>query len=170
MNLDFAVQISRLFIPVVAFAGIFIAWQQFQTNREKVRIDLFQRRLDIYKSLLKAVYLTSYFDEDDSGEIFQKLEQAMDEAYFLLPENIYKLIEPIEKRAYKVSDMHWRAGLLQKRLAEPIEERTFYKEGQLEAEYKDLTEAFKVEISWFRRSAHDLLRSSFKEVLGFYKF
>lgn len=171
MSLDDAVQISRLFIPLIALSGIFIAWQQFQANREKVRIDLYQRRLEVYKALLEAIQITSFFDEDrDDSEVFRKLSQSMDEAYFLLPERIYKRIEPIEERAHRISSMHWRAGYMQENLAKPLGERYSYEEGELEAEYEKLSAEFKAEIDWFREKAHPLLRSVFKDVLGFYKF
>jgi hypothetical protein len=59
---------------------------------------------------------------------------------------------------------------MQEQLAKPLSERYGYEEGELEASYKKLSNDFKSEISWFWENAHELLRESFKEVLGFYKF
>ncbi|WP_321528324.1 hypothetical protein [Sedimenticola selenatireducens] len=171
MTMEMAVEVSRLFIPIVAVAGVFIAWQQFQANKAKIRVELYQRRLDVYRVLLEAIQVTSYLDEErDEHEVFSKLELALDEAYFLLPESIYQKIQPIEERAYNIHHMHWSAGNMQESLAKPLSERIGYKQGQLEAQYKQLSDEFKKEVEWFREHAQPLLRESFKEVLGFYRF
>ena len=90
MTIEDAVNVSRLFIPLVAFTGIFIAWQQYQANKEKVRLDLYQRRMDIYRALLEAMEKIVEQDDDYENHIFLSLEKSMDEAYFLLPESVYK--------------------------------------------------------------------------------
>src|SRR5690242_16998721 len=45
----FIILLAALLTPFVAIFGGFIAWQQWRTAREKLKIDLFDRRLPIYE-------------------------------------------------------------------------------------------------------------------------
>lgn len=47
---DFA---AGLLTPVIAVLATYIAWQQWQTNRLRVKHDLYERRLVIYSALIQ---------------------------------------------------------------------------------------------------------------------
>jgi hypothetical protein len=41
---------QALLTPVVATVGVYVAWQQWRTNYQKLRYDLFEKRYSIYKA------------------------------------------------------------------------------------------------------------------------
>jgi hypothetical protein len=103
MNIQFLVDISRLFIPVIAFIGMYIAWQQFTANREKFRFELYDKRFNIYITVFQFTDKLLW----DGGELLEKEYAGFDasciEAEFLLPERIC-----IEIRALKLAVRSWR--------------------------------------------------------------
>jgi len=98
MNIDLSllVQISRLFIPVVAIAGIYIAWHQYSANREKVRFDLYEKRFNIYNSISQTLN-SLLWSEGLSREQFHSYQTACNEAQFLLPDEVYLEVKKIRE-------------------------------------------------------------------------
>jgi hypothetical protein len=88
MNLDTLVNVSRLFIPIIAFIGMYIAWQQFTANREKIRFELYDKRFAIYTTVFKFVDTILWSDWDSITEEYLKFDIACHEAEFILPESI----------------------------------------------------------------------------------
>ena len=91
------VEISKLSLPVIAIASIFIAWQQYSANREKLRLELYDRRFKIYDLVVQSIYATQFgLGGYEDGE-YAELDTAFNEAQFLLPENIYKVVQRSQK-------------------------------------------------------------------------
>ena len=56
MFVDEAIKIfSGLLTPVIAIVAVYIAWQQWQTNRQKLILDRYDRRLRIYEEVRKIL-------------------------------------------------------------------------------------------------------------------
>ncbi|EHH1037873.1 hypothetical protein J7077_004805 [Vibrio parahaemolyticus] len=91
------IEISQLSVPVIAVASVFIAWQQYSANREKLKLDLYDRRFKIYDIVVQSIYSTQFglgeYDENEYAELYT----AVNEAQFLLPENVYKVITKSQK-------------------------------------------------------------------------
>jgi len=68
-------------LPAIAVGGAFIAYQQYRIARQKLRLDLYDRRYKIYSCLLDAVIsalnetATNTFDVS-TRELNQKLREA----------------------------------------------------------------------------------------------
>lgn len=91
------IQISKLSLPIIAIASVFIAWQQYSANREKLRLELYDRRFKIYDLIVQSIYTALYglgeFEEDERIQLYT----ACNEARFLLPDEIYKKVEKSQK-------------------------------------------------------------------------
>lgn len=49
--MEVLVVFSGLLTPVIAIVGIFIAYRQWRTAQNKLRLDLFERRLEVYEAI-----------------------------------------------------------------------------------------------------------------------
>jgi hypothetical protein len=47
--------LAALLTPTIAIAGAYIAWQQWRTNRNKLKLDLFERRYALYDAAAKLL-------------------------------------------------------------------------------------------------------------------
>jgi hypothetical protein len=65
--------VSALLVPLVAIFGFIIAYQQWRTAQNKLKLDLFDRRFEIYHAARKllAAIMTSGKASDD--ELFNYL-------------------------------------------------------------------------------------------------
>lgn len=94
------VEISKLFIPVIAFAGVYIAWQQSNTNRVKIKLDLYDKRFALYNTVISSVFEYIYGGEFENKD-YVLFFTACNEAKFLVPDNVYKEIDDIRKLVLK---------------------------------------------------------------------
>ncbi|MFY8326327.1 hypothetical protein [Pseudoalteromonas sp. ZZD1] len=90
------VEVSKLSLPVIAMASVFIAWQQYSANREKLRLDLYDRRFKIYDLVVHSIYNVQFGLGDYEGDEMTALYTAFNEAKFLLPDDIYKVVKKAE--------------------------------------------------------------------------
>ena len=164
-----AARISTMFIPLIALAGVFIAWHQYHANREKVRLELYQRRLEIYRSLLDALNDIADQKEGYEYEVSMALDKAMDQAFFLVPPDVYRKIEPIRDRAENAVHLAREAWHLQLLIADSDTldpERT----KKLKEEYKNVSARYAEEAPFFWKEARETLREAFRDVLSFHRF
>ena len=142
------VEISKLSLPIIAIASIFIAWQQYSANREKLRLELYDRRFKIYDIVVQSIYGTQFgLGGYDEGK-FAELDTAFNEAQFLLPENIYKVVQRSQEHIRLHRELLRRREKLEdtpegstKRLEE-IQTIIESSEPKLEKLVIDVTEAF----------------------------
>lgn len=95
--------LTALLTPTIAILGIYIAYQQWYTNRNKLKIDLFDKRFQIFESIKKFIanILTSGKVED--GDAIQFLRDIKS-VRFLFEDNadILKLTNEIYTKANKL--------------------------------------------------------------------
>ena len=84
-----AIQISKLFIPLIAFLGLYIAWQQYVANKTKIRLELYDKRFNIYNAIVTVIGEILSSDEKINEEQYKKFFVACNEAQFLLPDDVY---------------------------------------------------------------------------------
>ena len=94
MNIETLVNISKLFIPVIAFVGIYIAQQQFAANREKVHLDLYDKRFKVYDTIIRKLENLAWGWNEDNDFDF---DTACNEATFLLPDSVCAHVELAKK-------------------------------------------------------------------------
>jgi hypothetical protein len=84
---------------------VYIAWQQWRTNREKLRLDLYQKRFSVYESTLEyyqLVIVHSEISSEEKDKIERDFIKACRESKFLFSykDGIFNLLNEIRKQAY----------------------------------------------------------------------
>jgi hypothetical protein len=95
--------LAALLTPTIAILGAYIAWQQWRTNRNKLKLDLFDKRFQVFENIKKfiASILTSGRVED--GTEFQFLRDTKSVRFLFQDDaTILNLIDEIYKKAIKL--------------------------------------------------------------------
>lgn len=92
--------ILRGFLPLItAVFGAYIAYQQYQTNRQKLKLDLYDRRIKIYNSAMQLALTSSRMGYEDIKSKLGEFDYSLHEAYFLFDENVSTKLEEIWNKA-----------------------------------------------------------------------
>lgn len=83
---------------IIAALAVYIAWQQWRTNVQKLHLDLYAHRLRIYGEVKKFLGYMLGSPTGEFGEMFEFLRETS-EADFLFGEDVRKYIEDICKHA-----------------------------------------------------------------------
>lgn len=97
-------EISKsLLTPLVAIVATYIAWQQWQTNRQKLKLDRYERRLRVYEEVVKILSIIVR-DAKASTDDLLKFRASVSEDDFLFGPEIPEYINQIYKRGLNL----WR--------------------------------------------------------------
>lgn len=94
------VEISKLFIPLIALTAVYIAWQQLQANKTKVRLELYDKRFNIYNDVISVLDDILTTSDGVSEENFRRFFKAVNEAEFLLPDRAFKILIEVKQLIY----------------------------------------------------------------------
>jgi hypothetical protein len=83
---------------LVGFAVGFIAWQQWQISRNKLRLDLFGRRYMVYDATRKFLAVIVQSSRFDNSQLFEFYAGTSD-AEFLFDADVVDYLAQIRKRA-----------------------------------------------------------------------
>jgi len=99
--------LQGLLTPVVAFVGIYFAWQQLAIARAKLQHELFDRRYKIFEATRS--FLTNILTEGDVHREAQwKYRAEIADAEFLLNEDVCLYLEDIWKHAVNLEALSKR--------------------------------------------------------------
>ena len=90
--------LQGLSTPVIGIAVVYIAYQQHKTNRNKLRLDLYDRRFKLYNeitSLLGSIVQKGDVSDDDLAGCLRNTKEAV----FLFKEDIPKYIDELYEQA-----------------------------------------------------------------------
>ena len=88
---------SGLLTPLIAIITIYIAWRQWKTSQDKLTLEKYDRRLQIYKEVAKI--LTKILrDADISYEDLAVFRTSVFEADFVFEPEIVEFIDEIYRR------------------------------------------------------------------------
>lgn len=104
MIMEQFIEISKAFLtPVIAIVATYIAWQQWKTNRQKLNLERYDRRLNVYEEVRKILSIIVR-DAKASTEDLLKFRTSVSEADFLFGPEIPQYIDEIYKRGLNL----WR--------------------------------------------------------------
>lgn len=96
---------SALLTPVIAIAVGYIAWRQWRTAQNRLKLDLFDRRLAIHRAarnLIAAVTSSGKLTNDELHQFLSGIEQTK----WLLSDNIARYFEhELWMRAIKLQEL-----------------------------------------------------------------
>ena len=90
---------------IVAFYVAQISKRQWKTNQEKLRLDLFQRRFDIFLQVLEFHWaLLDWKDESKQQALQEPFVKAFCESKFMFPEEsgVYEFLREFNQRAARI--------------------------------------------------------------------
>jgi hypothetical protein len=93
--------LSALLTPLIAVVATYIAFQQWQATRLKIRLDRYDRRLKIYEQV-RTILSKVMQKADISYEDLLSFYRECSEADFLFGPEISQYIEEIYKRGVKL--------------------------------------------------------------------
>lgn len=93
--------LSALLTPTIAIFGIYIALQQWLTNRKRLKLELFERRYEVFEKIKQFIanILTSGRVEEGADIQFLRDTKA---ALFLFDEKIVELTTEMYKKAIRL--------------------------------------------------------------------
>jgi hypothetical protein len=97
--------LQALLTPVIALVATYIAYQQWQTNRQKLNLERYDRRLHIYEEVRKILSIIMR-DANASTEDLLKFRTSVSEADFLFGSEIPEYIDQIYTRGLNL----WRCN------------------------------------------------------------
>jgi len=112
MNIETGFKIIESFlVPCIAFIALYIAYQQYLTNKLKLRLDLYEKRFKIFECLMKL--LANIFQNANvSNENLNKFYANTNESEFIFDQDISKYIDEIRNKALRLQFLHKRIETL----------------------------------------------------------
>ncbi|MEW6143605.1 MAG: hypothetical protein AB1598_01160 [Thermodesulfobacteriota bacterium] len=93
--------LSAVLVPIIAILTAYIAYQQYRTNKNRLRFELYDKRFEIYLSIKTFIsYIVSKADVD-IDRAFQFLRETR-EAEFLFDKEILEYTDEMYKKALKI--------------------------------------------------------------------
>jgi hypothetical protein len=93
--------LQGLMTPVIALLAVYIAWQQWRTNADKVKLDKFDRRFAIYdatRDLIRIIRQQSHATEKQVYDFRMKTRDAS----FLLDDELGAYLEQFANKAWDI--------------------------------------------------------------------
>ena len=94
--------------PMIAILALYVAFQQYRTNREKVRLDLFDRRMAIFDALMQLLRIIGR-DGTISNEELVRFSADTNNAVFIVAE-LSDYLDEIYKHAVDLQYSSNREG------------------------------------------------------------
>ena len=98
-------ELTKSFIlpTIIALFLAYIAWQQMRINDRKLRLDLYNKRFEIYTDTLK--FYQELIGEELTKETHLKFVNSKEAALFLFSSDpeIYKILDEIHARSFKIT-------------------------------------------------------------------
>ncbi len=97
--------LSASLVPVIAIVGVYIAYQQFQLNKQRLRHETYERRLNVYKVV--QYFLSEIMREGRTtyDKVLQFNSDAS-EAAFLFDDSVQNKIDEIFKKSLDMVGTH----------------------------------------------------------------
>lgn len=92
---------KAMLTPMIAVVTAYIAWQQWKINRQKLNLDLYDRRLKVYEEVRQILSIILR-DAKASYDDLMKFYRAVSEADFLFGPEISEYIEEIYQRGVQL--------------------------------------------------------------------
>jgi hypothetical protein len=92
--------LSAALTPLIALIALYIAYQQYRTNRDKLRLDLYDRRFDLYGALVDLCTSVASSGAPGSPE-FRGFLQARHKTQFLFDPEVAAYLEKTRQKAIR---------------------------------------------------------------------
>ncbi len=142
--------LSGALMPVIAIVALHIAWRQHQTAQGKLKLDLYDRRFNVYRGLMD-LFAAVLRDVKVSHDELAKYRAETNEKQFLFDEDIVKFMTQVRDKAIDLRHVNQQMEKLS--------------DGR-ENERRQLAEQDSELLRWFNEQ-EELAPGRFEEYLGF---
>lgn len=106
MDVSQAIDVSKaLLTPAIAVVATYVAWQQWRTNRQKLALDLYDRRIHTYEQVKKILSIIMREAHATYDELLA-FRSATSDADFLFGPEIPKYLDEIYQRGVRLESWH----------------------------------------------------------------
>lgn len=106
---NFLTILSGFLVPVIGGTTIFIAYQQYKIDRDKFKWNLYDRRMETFRSLMALIEYTMR-EADVSKEELNKFAIAIDKGFFLFDSKINDYLSEIRDKCLLLQKHRRRLG------------------------------------------------------------
>ncbi|WP_133717092.1 hypothetical protein [Methylocaldum gracile] len=143
--------LSALLTPTVAFFGIFIAFRQWRTAQNKLKLELFDRRLAVYEVALKFIAAITAHGKVKDDELFQFLSGVREAKWLLSVE----IAEYLDKELYRNAvDLHCLEEELQEMPHSEQRKTNIHKQAEIKKWFVKQFDVLDEKFSLFLKLAH----------------
>ena len=86
--------------PMIAVLAVWIAWQQHRTNRDKLRLNLYDKRFDVFRALMELLAFIVREGNITLEKIYE-FRANTNESSFLFDKDISEYLETVRQKAVK---------------------------------------------------------------------
>lgn len=145
--------LSALLTPLIAVIATYIAWQQWQGNKLKLRMERYERRLHVYQEVVKMLKNCANGDIKEFAVILD-FGAATAEADFLFGPEIRQYLDEISTRAAKLRSAN-------------VQYRGFTQPVPVGYDHEKIVEEMTVQTTWFVGQLEEYIaRSKFADYLN----
>ena len=101
--------LKALLTPAISIGLIYIAWQQYRTNKNKLRLDLYERRYAAYEAYRDLFIIVSKIRGCPDLEQVRKFGITISESSFLFDKDIVDYFNEVKE---KINELYKYDGLL----------------------------------------------------------
>jgi hypothetical protein len=94
--------LQGLLTPVIGIVATYVAWQQWKTNRNKLNLDRYDRRMRVYQEVVRFIIIGIRDGNYDDDELLN-FRPKVSEADFLFGEEVSKYIDELHQRGCNLS-------------------------------------------------------------------
>jgi hypothetical protein len=127
--------LTALLTPTIAIVATYIAWQQWHTNKQKLDLDLYDRRLRIYEEVRKLLSIVVR-DATVTTDALLAFRTSVSEADFLFGSDVISYIDTLYQRGLNL--WRWNA-----------EYRDSTQERSAAYDHKKVADEMHEELVWF---------------------
>ena len=148
--LQLAQILQSLLTPVIGLGVVYIAYQQWQTNTHKLKLEMYDRRRRIYDEVVAFLSLVLRDFKPDTPDVIA-FRRATAEADFIFDSEITNYIDEVVKQALDIRVAH-------------LEYRDFTQVTPPGYDHVKVVAAMRERKEWFA-GQHDIARLKFKPYL-----
>ncbi|MDD1606582.1 MAG: hypothetical protein LUP96_07810 [Methylococcaceae bacterium] len=98
MSVDELLKLSQgLLTPIIGIATTYIAYQQWKTNQNKLNLDRYEKRLQVYKEVVRYISV-AVRDASYGNDELMTFRSKVSDADFLFGEEVPKYIDELHRR------------------------------------------------------------------------
>ena len=99
--------LSALLTPTIAVITVYIAYQQYRTNRTKLTLDLYEKRFSVFQTVSNFIGVIVTRQQPTADDVIQ-LDRAKLNSFFLFGKEVPRYIQTLRDKAESMTLLNSR--------------------------------------------------------------